>query len=302
MISNFVIIKKRFMVVCLFFLFLAQNAMSQNINAIPEVIQQFVAAVNSHNVEKISLLLTEHHSFTDASDQKITGKLSVVEAWKQYFSLFQDYTIEINECFGNNNSFLLTGYASGYHDNPLVDRKPAPWRIPASFRVDVSDNLISSWKVYSDTKIPFESIASTSAAIKSTPPENEGIQMFGGVFFKAKDPKSLAKWYDTNLNTHFGENQYSSLMWRDSDNPEKEGRTEFCIFSLKSKYFGSSKKPFMFNFRVKNLDSLLSRLKANGVKVEEKTESYEFGKFGWIYDAEGNKIELWQPFDSGLKD
>lgn len=78
----------------------------------------------------------------------------------------------------------------------------------------------------------------------------------------------------------------------DSNSNNGKGHTVFAIFPGVSKYFDSSEKPFMVNFRVKDLEDLLEQLKKEGVKVDEKIEKYDFGKFGWFYDPEGNKIEL----------
>lgn len=125
----------------------------------------------------------------------------------------------------------------------------------------------------------------------------EKITGIGGVFFKAKDHKALCKWYDENLGTEFGENTYLDFAWVNQNNPEVPGHTVFSFFEEETKYFTPSVKPFMINFRVKNLDAMMAQLKANGVEVMEKTEDADYGKFGWCRDLEGNKIELWQPME-----
>ena len=115
----------------------------------------------------------------------------------------------------------------------------------------------------------------------------------GGFFFKAKDPKALYEWYRQHLGIEAAPDG-SGAMWRDADHPEVPGCVIWSIFPQDSKYFGSD-KPFMMNFRVDDLEPLLTALRAEGVNVEEKMEAHEYGKFGWIIDPEGNRVELWEP-------
>lgn len=83
--------------------------------------------------------------------------------------------------------------------------------------------------------------------------------------------------------------------WREERDPKTSGYTVWGIFPNHTKYFGPGTSQFMMNFRVENLDSLLAELKKEGVRVDGKVEEMEYGKFGWIYDPEGNRIELWEP-------
>lgn len=118
----------------------------------------------------------------------------------------------------------------------------------------------------------------------------------GGVFFKAKDPKALAVWYDKHLGFSFGDNLYHTFFWDEDPQPEERAFSAFSVFKADTQYFAPSAQPFMFNLRVENLDELLQILKQEGVQVMDETEAMEgIGKFGWIIDPEGNKIELWQP-------
>ena len=119
----------------------------------------------------------------------------------------------------------------------------------------------------------------------------------GGVFFKAKDPGKLMSWYTTHLGVK-PESEGSSttiFRWREKDNMKQVGYTVWSIFPHDTKYFDPSAAPFMINFRVKNLDMLLEQLMREGVEVDDKREEYDYGKFGWIIDPEGNRIELWEP-------
>jgi predicted enzyme related to lactoylglutathione lyase len=113
----------------------------------------------------------------------------------------------------------------------------------------------------------------------------------GGVFFRAQNPKELAAWYERHLGIDFGGGVYANFQFQEKE----KGSTAFSLFEADTKYFAPSIKEFMINFRVENLDELLNTLRAEGVQVFDETEDGEYGKFGWILDPEGNKIELWQP-------
>lgn len=116
----------------------------------------------------------------------------------------------------------------------------------------------------------------------------------GGIFFKCKDPKKMNDWYKANLGLNT--NDYgASFEWRDIDDSEKKGLTQWSTFSETTQYFAPSTKDFMINYRVENIEALVDELKQNGVTVVDAIESSEFGKFVHILDPEGNKIELWQP-------
>jgi len=118
----------------------------------------------------------------------------------------------------------------------------------------------------------------------------------GGVFFKSKDPQATKAWYAKHLNIQAGEHG-AMFMWRDHEDPEKEGATVWSPFPENTDYYAPSKKDFMFNYRVENLEELLKVLKEEGVEIVGEMESYSYGKFGWIMDPEGRKIELWEPLD-----
>jgi len=113
----------------------------------------------------------------------------------------------------------------------------------------------------------------------------------GGVFFKARDPEKLYAWYEK----HLGITRVNpdAVIFRNKG--DESGITVWSIFPADTKYFEPSPAPLMLNYRVENLDALLDVLAAEGVFVDPKREEYEYGKFGWIMDPEGNRIELWEP-------
>lgn len=123
----------------------------------------------------------------------------------------------------------------------------------------------------------------------------------GGIFFKTEDPKKIREWYGKHLGfdiTEWG----ATFQWKDLNDPNAKvpAGTAWSPFKSDTDYFQPSTKPYMFNYRVENLVELLKVLKEEGVAVLEKVEEYPYGKFGWIMDPEGNKIELWEPKDDGF--
>lgn len=117
----------------------------------------------------------------------------------------------------------------------------------------------------------------------------------GGLFFKAKDSAALSAWYRDRLGLPVEDWGGCSFEWREAKDPEKKGSTVWSVFAGDSTYFRPSRKNFMMNFRVADLDRVLAELEAEGVKVMPQREESDFGKFGWVIDPEGNKVELWEP-------
>jgi len=122
------------------------------------------------------------------------------------------------------------------------------------------------------------------------------VTNFGGIFFKSSDPAAAREWYNRHLGlnaTEYGAN----FEWRHLDDPEKKGTSVWSPFKSDTKYFEPSTKDFMINFRVENLVWLLDELKKEGVEQIGEMAEYEYGKFAYIMDPEGNKIELWEAID-----
>lgn len=117
----------------------------------------------------------------------------------------------------------------------------------------------------------------------------------GGIFFKSKDPKALAAWYKTHLGIDVQAWGGAAFDWNGPDNPKGVGTTAWSLFPADTNHFAPSAAPFMVNYRVEDLAGLLQALRNEGCNVLEKTDDSEFGKFGWVMDPEGNKVELWQP-------
>ncbi len=116
----------------------------------------------------------------------------------------------------------------------------------------------------------------------------------GGVFFKARDPKALAEWYRVHLGLAVEPWGGSALRW--ADDPQVDGGTTvWSPFAADTGYFAPSSASFMVNYRVDDLHALLAQLRADGCQVDEKVDESEYGKFGWVVDPDGNKLELWEP-------
>jgi catechol 2,3-dioxygenase-like lactoylglutathione lyase family enzyme len=121
----------------------------------------------------------------------------------------------------------------------------------------------------------------------------EQVTGIGGVFLKARDPARLAAWYRKHLGFP-GRDENADFLWRDKEHPEETRHTTWCIFPEDTDYFGPAASSFMINHRVSNLDAMLQQLKRAGVTVH-KTEDHDYGRFAWVTDPEGNRLEFWEP-------
>jgi catechol 2,3-dioxygenase-like lactoylglutathione lyase family enzyme len=137
----------------------------------------------------------------------------------------------------------------------------------------------------------------SARAEKSKPPvkvEQRGrIVGIGGVFFKSANRDQMREWYSKHLGLA-DKGQGVMLPWREHDDPQKEHVTVWTVFPASTDYFAAG-QPFMINYIVDDMDALLDRLKQEGVKIDPKRMDESYGRFVWIYDSDGNKIELWQP-------
>jgi len=117
----------------------------------------------------------------------------------------------------------------------------------------------------------------------------------GGIFFKSPDPKRLGEWYRTHLGIGVEPWGGAAFRWAGEHNPGGVGTTVWSPFAADTAYFAPSSASFMVNYRVEDLHALLAVLRQEGCQVDDKVEESEYGKFGWVVDPDGNKIELWQP-------
>jgi len=125
---------------------------------------------------------------------------------------------------------------------------------------------------------------------------NKKVTGIGGIFFKCQNPENMKSWYNKNLGLVTDE-YVSPFEFRNANNPDEINYLQWSPFPNDTKYFEPSKKEFMINYRVENLDELVTELKKDGVEILDNIEEFEYGKFIHILDPEGNKIELWEPVD-----
>ncbi len=117
----------------------------------------------------------------------------------------------------------------------------------------------------------------------------------GGVFFKSRDPQALAAWYRRHLGIEVEDWGGCVFRWASADNPQGGGTTTWSPFPADTGYFAPSEATFMINYRVDDLRALLAVLREEGVQVDPKVDESAYGLFGWVFDPDGNKLELWQP-------
>jgi glyoxylase I family protein len=150
-----------------------------------------------------------------------------------------------------------------------------------------------------DNPFPGDSTSAGSQAPSTAPtppaPAADGLPAervlgIGGLFFRARDPKALALWYQTHLGVNTIPTDYSHSGWR-----QEAGPTAFAPFSLTSKYLGDPHQMWMINFRVRDLDKMAAQLRAADIEVTIDPQSYPNGRFAHLHDPEQNPIELWQP-------
>ena len=130
-------------------------------------------------------------------------------------------------------------------------------------------------------------LMSAAASAQQTMERVDGI---GGFFFRAKEPKVLAKWYADHLGVSLTPTDYGQEPWTQAAGP-----TVFEPFPEATKYFGDAQKMFMLNFRVRDLDAMVAQLRRTDIKVDVDPMTYPNGRFARLVDPEGNRIELWQP-------
>jgi len=137
--------------------------------------------------------------------------------------------------------------------------------------------------------------ATNQASTKDATPKVTGI---GGIFFYSDNLKETKEWYTKNLGIVINDWGSSSFESRNINRPDEINSLQWCPFKKGDEYFSPSKKDFMINYTVQNIEGLIDKLKQSGVTILDSIATYDYGKFIHIMDAEGNKIELWEPAES----
>lgn len=250
-----------------------------------QVFEQFVAAVNTHNVAAMATLITPGHCFTDAAGNELKGADTVLGLWTSYFSAFAGYHMALSETIVEGDNIAAFGTLSGKIDS-------VKWNTPASWKATIKDGKLSVFQLFADTKILFDALNRSEYPDIATP----RVTSVGGVFFKCTDADKMRAWYKDNLGLNV-DKYGTTFEWRQVSDPTLMGYTQWSLFKSTTKYFEPSTKDFMINYRVVNLEALVENLKKAGVTITDKIESFEYGKFVHIMDCDGNKIELWEPND-----
>lgn len=152
------------------------------------------------------------------------------------------------------------------------------------------DSKIKKTNKMEDQNKPIENLNSS----KDTTPKVTGI---GGIFFFSDNLQETKNWYTKNLGFEINEWGSSSFESRNIQKPEQTESLQWSPFKKGDDYFSPSKKDFMINYRVQNIEGLVSKLKENGVTILDSIVTYDYGKFVHIMDEEGNKLELWEPIE-----
>jgi phosphoglycerate dehydrogenase-like enzyme/predicted enzyme related to lactoylglutathione lyase len=206
--------------------------------------------------------------------KKILGAcLDVLEFEKLSFeNLFE------NEALPQSFDYLIQA------ENVLLSPHIAGWTVQS--KVKLAETIVDKVaSLFFDKKSPEQSIPMTRVT---------GI---GGLFFKTAQPDQLKIWYKKHLGFNT-DNWGCTFWWKAADG--KSASTQWSPFKSDTAYFAPSEKEYMFNYRVGDLENLLKKLEEEGVQIVGKMEEYGYGKFGWIMDPDGNKIELWEPIDKAF--
>lgn len=135
-------------------------------------------------------------------------------------------------------------------------------------------------------------VAEQASAPSNEVAGTEKVTGIGGLFFRARDPKLLARWYQDHLGVTMTPTKAGDPVWQ-----QEAGKTVFAPFPEMTKYFGDMQKAWMVNFRVRNMEKMASQLRAAGIEVKIDPQAYPNGRFAHLHDPEGNPIELWQPLE-----
>lgn len=238
-----------------------------------EFINQFKKPFYLINTARGSAVVTNHLVEALINKKVLGACLDVLEYEKLSFeNLFE------NESLPEAFSYLINA------ENVLLSPHIAGWTVES--KVKLAQTIVDK----------IESIFFLKTEEKQSEPFKR-VTGIGGLFFKTEDPSKLKEWYKTHLG--FNVDDWGCTFWWKDKNGNKSS-TQWSPFKSDTDYFSPSKKEYMFNYRVQNLEHLLEKLKNEGVSIIGDMESYDYGKFGWILDPDGNKIELWEPIDNAF--
>ncbi len=261
-----------------------------------EISREVILKINSNQWKELEGMMMDTVELTNQGNARRIGATDVLKYWQNILSEFPDYQIQVLHLFSDEDKVMVYGKSYGSAGSKkTIDNS---FLHSFSMYLHIENEKVKSMDVMEDIALLGEI---TERLFRPKGADAIKVRGFGGVFFKSPDIKALAGWYDTHLGTRFRENPYQTFKWRERNMPARTGRTEFSLFKADTDYFAPSESSFMLNFRVADLDALLEELRHKGVNQVGKTDTYDYGKFAWIMDPDGNKIELWQPVDEVLE-
>ncbi|CAN5728203.1 hypothetical protein BH23GEM11_BH23GEM11_04530 [soil metagenome] len=248
----------------------------------------FLAALSARDAEAAAAHFTDEGMLHIANMPTIEGRPAIRQFYGNVFRSMQASDAEPDRMRLSSGSDMA--WTSGRVSNAF-DSDEGPVAYSGRYLL-VWERRGGEWfiVVYSLIQQPGEGGMERPAAstAESTTERATGI---GGVFFRARDPAALASWYREHLGVPVEEGQTYGMF----TSPGSGDNTVWSAFPEDTDYFGPGSTPWMVNYRVRDLDAMLAQLRAAGVEVLDRTETYEFGKFGWALDPEGNRFELWEP-------
>jgi ketosteroid isomerase-like protein len=128
--------------------------MEVNMNA--AIVMEFIRAINEADVDKIYALMTDDHVFVDSQNNKVVGKDSMKQAWVDFYKLFPDYRLEVNEVITKNEVVMVSGFASGTYKNLRHEDKDNSWIVPAAWKAVVTNGKIELWQIFADMSKAYE--------------------------------------------------------------------------------------------------------------------------------------------------
>ena len=236
-----------------------------------EFINSFEKPFYLINTARGSAVVTNHLVEALIHKKVLGACLDVLEYEKLSFeNLFENE--ELPEAF----DYLI------HAENVLLSPHIAGWTVES--KIKLAQTIVDKVEEHYFTKQSIE--------IKK---EFKRVTGIGGLFFKTENPEKLKEWYKNHLGLNT--NDWGCTFWW-KDNEDKAASTQWSPFKNNTTYFSPSTKEYMFNYRVHDLKKLLMKLKKEGVTIVGEIKEYEYGKFGWVLDPDGNKVELWEPIDT----
>ena len=277
---------------------------------LPDVGDAYATQVSLEELQKQSDILSLHTPFNALSHKMVND--AFIQGFTKPFYLIntaRGNAVVTDDLVKNMKSKKVLGacldvleYEKTSFEN-LFENKSLPDAFDYLIKADnvLLSPHVAGWTVESKVKLAETIVSKVHAQFfsseKEIAVEEDRVTGIGGLFFKTDDPQKLKSWYQKHLG--FNIDDWGCTFWWKSKNGAPAS-TQWSPFKSDTDYFEPSTKDYMFNYRVRNLELLYKKLKAEGVTITGDIQTYEYGKFGWIMDPDGNKIELWEPIDNAF--